>query len=283
MPLSRLTIVNRFFIAVAALAVLFLFHSAVPEASAFEEMILPQAVDTTSWEIYENDFYKFKIKYPAHWADPWTKDMHEPGLEGVFQVSFSSEKLISDEVTGGFSIYIFKSDACTLGNGSAQGANCPSVELRKLKEAQSNYLYETSGGFYTYTFLPSIPADGFSLVSRENIISQFKGAVETFDFDPNARPAVAKGAVPKTGKVNSNRVSGFVGQPSEILAKTRTVSGRKVCAKAEDNPKPSKNNPKWQVDGECCLDPYEIPNSRCYYPPEKYGNLIQKYLAGQNK
>jgi len=286
MSRKRLTIRRGFFTAVIVAVAFFIIQlSSAPEASAFEYINISETLDTQNWKTYQSDTYKFEIKYPDQWADPLTSDMHESGLEGVFKVSFSSEKLISDKVIGGFSVYIFKSDACTLEDNVAENTVCPSVELRKLEGAQSAYLYEASGEVYTYTLIPTIPEDKFSLVSREGIVSQFEAALKSFNFDPAAGVvSVADPPPPKSAvKSNSSRISAYVGKPSEILAKTRTVNGRKVCAKKNDKPAPSKNNPKWQVDGECCLDPYEIPNSRCYYPPEKYGSLIQKYLARQNK
>lgn len=283
---KRLTIRRVFFTSVAAVVAFFIIQlSSAPATSAFEYINISETVNTKNWKTYQDDTYKFEIKYPEQWADPLTEEMHEPGLEGVFKVSFSSEKLISDKVAGGFSVYIFKSDACTLEDKAAENAVCPSVELRKLEGAQSAYLYEASGEVYTYTLIPTTPEDKFSLLSREDIVAQFEAALKSFNFDPAAGviSVVAPPAPKPAVKNNPSRISGFVGKPSKILAKTRTVNGRKVCAKKNDKPTPSKNNPKWQVDGECCLDPYEIPNSRCYYPPEKYGSLIQKYLASQNK
>lgn len=72
---------------------------------------------------------------------------------------------------------------------------------------------------------------------------------------------------------------GGIGKPGKILSEIRVVNGKNVCGKTNDHPKKSKRNPRGHIDSECCLDPDETPNSLCYYPPAKYGNLIQKYLA----
>lgn len=62
-----------------------------------------------------------------------------------------------------------------------------------------------------------------------------------------------------------------------IRAKTRIApNGKLMCYKSNDIPKVSKKKKKWHMDRECCLDPYEIPNKHCYYPP-KYQFLITKY------
>lgn len=72
---------------------------------------------------------------------------------------------------------------------------------------------------------------------------------------------------------------GNVGKPGPILVKTETKGGKRVCKDIKkDHPGKSKNNKKGHIDAECCLDLDETPNSLCYYPPEKYGKLIQKYL-----
>lgn len=69
-----------------------------------------------------------------------------------------------------------------------------------------------------------------------------------------------------------------IGKPGKIFAETKIVSGKHVCAKKNDKPEKSKKNAKGHIDGECCLDPGETPNSLCYYPQAKYAKFIQKYL-----
>ncbi len=54
----------------------------------------------------------------------------------------------------------------------------------------------------------------------------------------------------------------------------KKVNGRLICAKKNDHPEKSKKNKKKHMDMECCLDPDEIPNPHCYYPPEKYGKYL---------
>lgn len=82
----------------------------------------------------------------------------------------------------------------------------------------------------------------------------------------------------QTAKKNTQPKSRRVGVPGPILSPTGNSPWGRVCKKEYDSPKKSSKNPKGHIDSQCCLDPDEIPNSRCYYPPEIYGKLIEKYL-----
>lgn len=83
-------------------------------------------------------------------------------------------------------------------------------------------------------------------------------------------------ASPLPKKLNS--ISSVIGRPGPILSETVIIDGKNVCAHENDHPSKSKKNPKGHIDGECCLDLDETPNSLCYYPYEKYAKLIQRYL-----
>jgi hypothetical protein len=74
-------------------------------------------------------------------------------------------------------------------------------------------------------------------------------------------------AVPANAKnPNSIRIPLSLAPP--ILSKTKIINGRKVCADSKDRGVKSKKKHKGKihVDEQCCLDPDEIPNPRCYYP-----------------
>jgi len=93
--------------------------------------------------------------------------------------------------------------------------------------------------------------------------------------------AVSKSKVsitPLKKAATPNIANGAIGKPGPILSKTKVVNGKRICARKNDNPKKSKKNSKGHIDGECCLDPNETPNSLCYYPQQKYAKMIQKYL-----
>jgi len=71
-----------------------------------------------------------------------------------------------------------------------------------------------------------------------------------------------------------------------IYAKTRLVKTpqgiKMACYRKNDQPAKSTQNKKWHYDRECCLDPYEIPNTSCHYG-KKYQGLIFKYNLKFNK
>lgn len=69
-----------------------------------------------------------------------------------------------------------------------------------------------------------------------------------------------------TKNPNSVRIPLSVAPP--IRSDTKKIDGKKVCKHRKDKPVKSKKNHKGKihVDEQCCLDPDEIPNPRCYYP-----------------
>jgi hypothetical protein len=67
-----------------------------------------------------------------------------------------------------------------------------------------------------------------------------------------------------------------INAPKPNISKSDSA-GRRVCAKKNDQPAKSSVHKKTHMDMECCLDPDEIPNPHCYYPPSKYGKLLKKF------
>lgn len=61
-----------------------------------------------------------------------------------------------------------------------------------------------------------------------------------------------------------------------LIQPIRYANGKAMCAKKNDKPTKSKKYPKWHIDRQCCLDPYEIPNPKCYYGV-KHQPLLNKY------
>lgn len=100
-------------------------------------------------------------------------------------------------------------------------------------------------------------------------------AKETVKKDTGkVKPVAAVVKIQKTANPGAR-----IGVPGPIAGKTKVVNGQRVCPKKKDHPAKSKKNKPGHIDAECCLDPDETPNANCYYPPEKYGKLIQKYLS----
>jgi len=121
-------------------------------------------------------------------------------------------------------------------------------------------------------------ANSDSLLNSKSALSetQNSGTSEKINKDNQSQSLESK---PKAKSTISNFSA--IGKPGKILAETKRLNGKPACAKKNDHPARSKNNPAGQIDGECCLDPDEIPNANCYYPPEKYGKLLERYLASR--
>lgn len=89
-------------------------------------------------------------------------------------------------------------------------------------------------------------------------------------IDANApAPEQPKSSVPVTVRVTRPTVT------AAFPRSYRKVGGRLVCAKKNDHPSKSDKNKRGHMDMECCLDPDEVPNPHCYYPPEKYGKYLK--------
>lgn len=106
-----------------------------------------------------------------------------------------------------------------------------------------------------------VPGSGYGAIPSGNPIVPEVGSVE---------PAVAAPSIPPTSRPVVRPV---VAAPYPKSYKK--VDGRLVCAKKNDHPSKSKKNKKGHMDMECCLDPDEIPNPHCHYPPEKYGKYLK--------
>lgn len=62
--------------------------------------------------------------------------------------------------------------------------------------------------------------------------------------------------------------------PMPVVYKKK--DGKRVCIRDDDKPGKSKQGKGIHMDMECCLDPDEIPNPHCYYPPEKYAKVFEQ-------
>lgn len=81
-----------------------------------------------------------------------------------------------------------------------------------------------------------------------------------------------------------NRIKIPFAQAPPISAKTRQVDGRRVCEHKNDKGNKSKQDGKdVHIDRECCLDPDEIPNPRCYYPKLGADNAPERITTASGK
>lgn len=83
---------------------------------------------------------------------------------------------------------------------------------------------------------------------------------------------------------NPNSVKIPFAQAPGISAKTREENGRRVCESKNDKGNKSKQKGKGvHIDKECCLDPDEIPNPRCYYPQLGANNSPERIVNASGK
>lgn len=67
--------------------------------------------------------------------------------------------------------------------------------------------------------------------------------------------------------------------PVATLNAYETKGGRKVCATPSHAPSYSNKDKGMRVDEDCCIDPDEVPNGACYYPPpsdKKLNSVMNK-------
>lgn len=131
----------------------------------------------------------------------------------------------------------------------------------------------------------------FDVVTGENILDFKKDKLETKnaevkevsdEVEIKSKEVEEKNEIIKKTATSSNKqASSRIGVSGPILSEIKIVNGKNMCKDVNDKPRESKKTSKVHVDAECCLDPDEIPNSNCYYSPEKYGSLINKYLRGK--
>lgn len=126
---------------------------------------------------------------------------------------------------------------------------------------------------------PSILAGFILALGAFFLISPPARANDYFYAHPLSKAELRQLLAPPSFSFGAVAARAGIGLPGPIYAKTRIRNGERVCAKKHAPPEKSRQNSTGHIDTECCLDPGEIPNSNCYYPLQKYGALINKYLA----
>ncbi|HOX10626.1 MAG TPA: hypothetical protein P5323_02400 [Candidatus Moranbacteria bacterium] len=155
--------------------------------------------------------------------------------------------------------------------------------LGKSAEASAEETFYQKNIFYQNTFdnlIPRQKLDDFNIADNktqadEALPGNILGAETLENTVKNAPEKPAQQPIAKKAPVIIT-----IGKPGPIAAKTEIRNGKRTCKDMKkDDPSKSKNNKKGHIDAECCLDLDETPNAHCYYPPEKYGKIIQKYLS----
>lgn len=262
------------------------------EDKMFTGEVVPELIDTTDWDLYQNKWYGFEIKHSDKWKNNTqyrTATEKSARYETIYK--FRKDEDDSNDVFEGFDVRIYPAKKvsgventneihkkeevledqgeCTV---SAEEIKInDEISLQKISIGKDDpcfepaYFHSIAKGDYIYNIVPAVGESGerFSEPEKETsrLFPEYKEAVASFNFIPIVRPK------PKPDP--------RIGVKKPLSAKL--VNGRLVCAKKNDKPGKSKANNKGKIhlDLECCLDPDEIPNPWCYYDPVKYGKYLK--------
>ncbi|MFA5872155.1 MAG: hypothetical protein WC858_05585 [Parcubacteria group bacterium] len=247
----------------------------------FTGEVVPEPVDTTAWDTYQNKWYGFEIQHPDAWKNNTqykTATEKSAVYETIYKFRKDGEE--NGDAFAGFDVKIYPikkvqkientNDVHKKDSAPEESNDCSlSLEETKLKDGgldlkkisvdendlcyKPAYFYSVTKGSYIYNIIPAIGESGERFSDPEKETSkrfpEFKEAVAAFKFIPIVKP--------------KPRVDPRAGVRKPVAAKI--VGGKLVCAKKNDHPKDSHNNKPGHLDLECCLDPDERPNPWCTY------------------
>ena len=251
------------------------------EQELFTGKVVPEPIDTTAWDTYQNKWYGFEIQHPDSWKNN-TQYKTATEKSAVYETiyKFRRDGEGASEIYEGYDVKIYsvkktKNIESTNDIHKKEGAPedasvCPPISeemnfgpenfyFQKVSLKDDNpcyepaYFYSLAKGDYIYNIVPAVGESGerFSNPEKETtkIFPEYKEAVNSFKFIPIVRPQPK----PKP-KITAQR---------PVSAKV--VNGKLVCAKKNDKPRKSKQDKGKHLDLECCLDPDEYPNPWCTY------------------
>ncbi|MFA5925652.1 MAG: hypothetical protein WC831_01850 [Parcubacteria group bacterium] len=253
------------------------------EEKLFTGEVVPEPVDTTDWDAYQNKWYGFEIKHPDSWKNN-TQYKTATEKSAVYETiyKFRKEGEGTDEAFAGYDVKIYlakkvqkienTNDVHKKDGAPEDAGECPlpseeiksegnDLELQKISIDDINscyepaYFYSIAKGDYIYNIVPAVSESGerYSNPEKETSVQfpEYKEAVNSFGFIPVVRPQ----SKPKP-KITARK---------PVAAKL--VNGKLVCAKKNDKPHKSKkkSHKPGHLDLECCLDPDETPNPWCTY------------------
>ncbi len=253
------------------------------DVELFTGETIPEPIDTTAWDKYQNKWYGFEIQHPDSWKNN-TQYKTATEKSAVYETIYKFRK--DGENSGGafegydVKVYSVKkvpdiestNDIHKKENAPEDMSSCglpleevsigsDSLYLQKVSIDKKNpcyepaYFYSVTKENYIYNIVPAVGENGerFSEPEKETdkIFPEYKEAVKTFKIIPIVRPK------PKPDP--------RIGVRRPVSAKL--VNGKLVCAKKNDKPHKSekKDHKPGHLDLECCLDPDETPNPWCTY------------------
>ena len=251
------------------------------EQKLFTGEVVPEPIDTTAWDIYQNKWYGFEIQHPDAWKNN-TQYKTATEKSAVYETIYKFRR-DGDNTSGTFEGYDVKiypvknvpglentNDIHKKEGVPEDASECPQISeeinfgpegffFQKVSINKSNpcyepaYFYSIAKGDYIYNIVPAVGESGerFSDPEKETtrLFPEYKEAVSVFKFISIVRPQ-AKSKPRITAK-------------RPVSAKV--AGGKLVCAKKNDKPRKSKQNKGKHLDLECCLDPDEYPNPWCAY------------------
>ena len=247
----------------------------------FTGEVLPEPIDTTAWDTYQNKWYGFEIHHPDSWKNN-TQYKTATEKSAVYETIYKFRKDGEESESGfvGYDVKIYPvkkvpkventNDIHRKDGASEDEGGCfllleetkfenKEQAFQKISVDESNpcyepaYFYSIKKGNYIYNIVPAIGESGerFSNPEKETtrLFPEYKKAVASFKFISLVRPQ------PKPEpKITARR---------PVAAKI--AGGKLVCAKKNDKPGKSKKGKGKHLDLECCLDPDEYPNPWCTY------------------
>jgi hypothetical protein len=239
--------------------------------------IVPETVDTTSWDTYRNQWYGFEVGHPDSWTNMQYKSAMEKSARYETIYKFRKNTEGEDDIFFGYDVVVYsikkihdidKTNEIRKKDDSPEDISECSFSKEADSEEVSNqyqkvsigddnpcfepaYFYSVSEGNYIYNIVPALKDDTEKFSNPEENVNknlpEFKEAVDSFKLIPIVRPK------PKPTITARRPIS------------AKIVGGKLVCAIKNDKPHKSDNNKPGHLDLECCLDPDERPNPWCTY------------------
>lgn len=247
--------------------------------SAAKPMVLAASSDKPAkWNIYENDFYGFKLQYPSYWNNPQEEAINDPDYNYIFRVSFGTDQGFNGDSAEGFSVFVYRGNMCLSSFDSMQiSDNNPDVPLansianninnhpgcvsRKITATSDVFprqvdIYQYAGKNYTFVIIPFMSRNENL---SDHIINQFSDMAKTFVILPK-------------DQIQANTI----GTNNPTIKNTAVPSRPRstmICPDPSQKPTYSKTKGK-HMDEDCCPDPDEWPNPQCSYNAASFKILL---------
>lgn len=254
-----------------------------------------KTVNISSWKMYEDSLYDFKIKYPDSWTDPTVQEINDANSIYQYQVNFGTEKTLTGNANDGFSVFIAKRNKTPYSTVDKHIHNCNCVCAQtqenstqeyyqeahsfnpftdKLPTAEDDticYSYHFMGKYFEYELVPIVntSSNNISSLMRINTIDNFKLAKNTFVIDTET---IQKKAIEE----EEARLAAIErARQARIAAEQARLASLRTCAHPERKPSYSTTKKK-HTDEDCCPDPDEYPNPKCRYSAKDYSIMLKR-------